>query len=219
MTEQTALLLGRGIYDLNELARLTGRSPDEVSGWALPATAGRHQREALLLPAEGRLFSFLDLVTAIVCAELRGRGVPLGKVRDAREHLADRLHVDRPFAHKEGLRRLATVGRDVYFYEDSDWVDAGKGGQAAFKIVVAPLIRRLKFGADGMAAAWRPVDGILLDPLVQAGAPCLEGTRVSTQFVLSLVEAGEAPEDIADDYELPLKTIKKALDFEYTLAA
>lgn len=219
MTGQVDTLLGQGIYDLCELARLVGRSPDELTGWATSPRAGRTRRDALLIPRQGRLFSFYDLVTAVVTSEFRDRDVPLGKVRDARRFLSKRLEVEWPFAHVDGLKSLATVGRDIYFEDGTTWVDASKGGQAAFEAVVAPLIRRLEFDSEGMAAKWRPVEGVLLNPQIQAGAPCVDGTRLSTHFVLSLVEAGEAVEDVADDYDLPPEAVRRALAYEQTLAA
>lgn len=219
MTAQADVLLGQGIYDVSELARLVGCSPDEVTGWATGTGTGHHRRAPLLLPRQGRLFSFYDLITAVVTAELRSRSVALSTVRDARQFLSVRFEVKWPLAHAQGLDRLATVGKDVYFEDEGSWLDIGKGGQAAFNAVVAPLIRRLEFDSEGMAAMWRPVEGVLLNPQVQAGAPCLEGTRLSTEFVLGLVQAGEAIEDIADDYDLTEKTIRQALDYEQTLAA
>jgi hypothetical protein len=63
-----------------EVARLVQRSPAEVA-----TSAGRTRREdALLTPAQGRLLSFYDLVTAEITAELRRRGVRLDTVPGAR---------------------------------------------------------------------------------------------------------------------------------------
>lgn len=211
----TGSLLGRGIYDVGEIARLVRRSEDEVSGWARSARG----RGGLLLPRSGRLFSFYDLVTAVVIAELRRRDAPLRRIAIARDYLARELDVQWPLAHAAGLDRLASVGRNVYYGEPGDWVDASEGGQIAIQEVVEPLVQRLGFDAVGMASEWRPASGVVVNPRIQAGAPCVEGTRVSTQFLAELVDAGEDPIDIAADYALPIGVVQQALQYETGLAA
>lgn len=209
-------LLGRGIYDVGEIAFLVRRSPSEISTWASPTKAGD---DALLLPRERRLFTFWDLVTAAVTARLLRREVKLARVRYARNYLREEFGVDWPLAHAASLHRLASVGPSVYLQKPDGWVDASEGGQLPFAEVVEPLIHRLDFSVDGMASAWRPVDGVVINPRVQAGTPCVEGTRVATHLLAQLVDAGEDVGDIADDYDLDPALVAEALAFERNLAA
>lgn len=204
-------LLGRGIYDLGEIARLVQRSPAEVSTWAR-STA---RTDALLFPRQSRLFAFPDLVTAVVVAELRGRDVRLDRIRHARHYLATKVESDWPLAHFAALNELATSGASVYVGSKRDWLDASEGGQMAFYEVASPLMRRLEFGRDGLATLWRPVDGIVVNPAIQAGAPCVEGTRISTEFLAELEFVGEEPEDIAHDYDLDIALVSQALRYEH----
>lgn len=214
-TADPGTLLGRGIYDVAEISHLVGRSTYEVSTWSRPTA----DYAALLLPRRGGLFTFYDLITANVTAELRRRGVKLAEIRRSRSYLADDLKVDWPLAHAVGLNILSTVGTDVFVKKD-EWVAAGKGGQRAFGDVIEPLIHRLTFDGDTeMANAWNPHDGVVIKPDVQAGAPCVEGTRISTQLIAELVEAGEHPEDVADDYDLAYPLVLHAVEFEHDLAA
>lgn len=207
-------LLGRGIYDAAEVARLVRRSVDEVAGWA----AATRNQDALLIPRHGRLLSFYDLVTACVVAELRRRDIPLRKIRDSRRTLAAHFAVDWPLAYAASLNGLATLGSDVYALVDQ-WIDAGRGGQSAIQEIVEPLLHRLDFGADGMASLWRPAPGVVVNPLVQAGAPCVSGTRISTEFLAGLVDAGETVDDIARDYSLDPEDVANAVSFERALVA
>lgn len=207
-------LLGRGIYDVAEISRLVRRTPFEVSTWAAKA------ERPLLLPQGRRLFSFHDLITANVVADLRRRGVPLMFIRDARSYLQDDLNgIAWPLAHAAGIRSLATVGRNIYYKKHDTWLDASAGGQLPFAEVTEPLLDHLQFDEDDMAQIWRPVDGIVLDPRVQAGAPCLEGTRLTTQFIAELVEAGDDPADVADDFNVEVSLVGQALQYEAALAA
>lgn len=211
--EHHEALLGRGIYDVGEIARLVRRSVDEVSTWS-------EGERCLLIPQERRVFSFFDLVSAAVVAELRRRGVPLEAVRDARQWLHAELDVPWPLAHAVGLEKLASAGRSVYFLSDCGWLDAGQGGQLPFKTVVDPLIRHLQFDqATAMAIRWRPMDGVVLDPAVQAGAPCVSGTRLTTELVAGLVAAGDDADDIADEYDVDVDLVRQALAYEESLAA
>jgi uncharacterized protein (DUF433 family) len=211
---ESRTLLGKGIYDVDEVARLIRRSDSEVSTWA-------SREVGLLLPQERRVFSFYDLITAALVAELRRRGVPLGKVQAARTWLTTQIDEPWPLAHAVGLRRLASVGRDVYFlHDEAGWLDASLGGQMPFQPVVKPLIRHLDFDpSTRMAARWRPTTGVVLDPTIQAGAPCLEGTRLTTELISDLAAAGEDTEDIAEDYDVDVKLIRQALRYEQQLVA
>lgn len=206
-------LLGRGIYDVAEVARLVRRPTREVAGWTR-GTVG----QSLLRPRAGTMFSFYDLMTAHVTAQLRRRDVPLSKIKDSREYLAKEYQTDWPLAHAEALEKLASAGSDVYERE-GDIVDAAKGGQLAFTLIVGPLLRSIEFDATEMAVRWRPRDGVLIAPTVQAGAPCVDGTRVTTQVLEDLAQRGEDPAVLADDFGLSLAAVQAALAYEQELLA
>ncbi len=195
-------LLGRGIYDLVEAARLIGRDPETVARW----TRGK---QPIYPIARTRFLSFLDVVSLLVVSELVSRAVPRREIRAGAEYLAKTLNTDYPFAHEQ----LATAGA-AFFGKVSDWVDVGKGGQGAFEPVVRDLLRPIEYGADRLAAIWRPRAGVWVNPAVQAGAPCVDGTRVPTRVIAALAEADEDPEDIAEDLHLTLSAVGAALEYE-----
>ena len=56
-----------------------------------------------------------------------------------------------------------------------------------------------------------------IDPEIQAGAPCVEGTRIPT-VVVSQRAAFEGQEAIAFDLEIELSAIEAAVRFEELLA-
>jgi uncharacterized protein (DUF433 family) len=221
-------LLGKGIYDLDEVARLVRRTRDEVAGW----THGTNTGDALLLPSDDRLLSFYDLVTAAVTAELRRREVPLVKIRDARHYLAEDYGLAWPLASAAALGDLASVGTDVYVRSRRKqvapgvrevaagrWVDASRGGQEAFPSIIRPLLRRIEFDEDRMAERWLPAKGVVIDPRIQAGAPCIAGTRLTTELVADLVAEGDDPADVARDYDVTPAAVDAALAYERGLIA
>jgi uncharacterized protein (DUF433 family) len=209
MTTVTSALIGRGIYDPTEAARLVRVHPDALARW----TTGKYP---LVTPAFERFFDFEDLVSLLVIAELWRRNVQTSEIRRGIEVLAEELGVDRPLAHIDAPKRLATVGR-AFFANIGEWADAGKGFQLAFQPMIEPVLRPLEYDIHGMAHLWRPLELVTATPTVQAGTPCVEATRVPTTTVDGLVHVGEDIEDIAFDLDLEIEQIEAAVRFESAL--
>ncbi len=205
----SGVLLGRGIYDPAEAARLLRVHPDTLARW----TTAKHR---LVTPAFEQFFDFEDLVSLLVISELWRRNVHTSEIQRGMEVLAEELGVDRPLAHIDAPRQLATVGR-AFFANIGEWADAGKGFQLAFQPVIEPVLRPLEYDTHGMAHLWRPLPLVAATPVVQAGTPCVEATRVPTSTIEGLVHAGEQVEDIAFDLDLEIDQIEAALRFEAAL--
>ncbi|HJR86555.1 MAG TPA: DUF433 domain-containing protein [Acidimicrobiia bacterium] len=196
-------LIGRGIYDVVDVARLVGRDPETISRW----TGGR---EALHQVRAKPLFTFLDMISLWVISELITRGVSKYELRAGRDYLATKLETQFPFAHK----RLATVGGAFFGELAAEWIDVGKSGQRAFQTVIEDYVRPIEFGADDLAAIWRPRGGVWINPSVQAGSPCIDGTRVPTALLAALVAEDEDPQNLAADFDLDVGQVEAALKFE-----
>jgi uncharacterized protein (DUF433 family) len=56
-------------------------------------------------------------------------------------------------------------------------------------------------------------DRITLNPAMLGGKPCVAGTRISVQFVLERLSAGESLEQIASDYRQNIDDLKQAVRF------
>jgi uncharacterized protein (DUF433 family) len=209
MKDVAGTLIGRGIYDATEASRLARVHPEVLARW----TTGKH---SLVTPAFEQLFDFEDLVSLLVIAQLWQREVHITEIRRGIEVLREELGVDRPLAHVDAPSRLATVGR-AFFANIGEWADAGKGFQLAFQPMIEPVLRPLEYDSDGMAQLWRPVDLVTATPVVQAGTPCVEATRVPTTTIDGLVRVGEDIEDIAFDLDLQIEQIEAALRFESAL--
>lgn len=207
-------LLGRGIYDSGEVARLAKVAPRDVSRWAGDVARGG----GLLFPVDRRLFNFWDLLTAHVTADLLARAVPLHSIRDARDYLQQFADGPWPLAHLAGLSRLAHVGEHVYVDAngEGDWIDATLSGQAPLRTVIQPYLKLLavSFDPEGLASSWQPCEGIILQPRVQAGSPCVQGTRVPTQLLADMNRQNESVEDLASAYGLDRDLVQRAVDYE-----
>lgn len=195
-------MLGKGVYDLVDVARLIRRQPETVARW----TQG--ERSLHTVPPSA-WFCFLDVISLYVISELRKRCIPLRDIRRGGEYLADKLDTRHPFAHQ----RLATVG-GAFFGELGNWYDLGKRGQGTFEIMIEKVLNPIEYGLDDLAAIWRPTEGVWVNPLIQAGSPCIDGTRVPTRVVAGMAAAGEPTEDIAHDFALEIPQVEAALAYE-----
>ncbi len=207
----TTTLVGSGVYDAQEMSHLLAEHMDCIVRWATPDACGR---PAIVAPSLGRSFSFLDLVSVAIVSELYRRQVAEVEIRSGVEYLRQRTGHERPLAHRTVTESLATSG--VAWLADLDhggWYDIGKGGQGTFEEVVKLYLRRLTYDDVGVASIWRPAPLVVLDPRVQAGAPCLEGTRIPTEIVVTMAEAEDAA-IVASELNLSVEQIEAAVDFE-----
>ncbi len=207
--------LNRGMYDIVEAARLVGVSPGTIVRWSDRTSS----RPALVIPSLGGLYSFHDLISLNVVAQLARRRVPLVDIAVGIRTLADDLQTATPLAHRELESRIATVGRRFFARPptEAEWIDAGQGGQRAFQTIVEPALRQLEYGPDHLASIWRPHERVWLNPRVQAGASCIDRTRIPTATMLQIVESGDDVHDVAGDYDIDLEDVIAALQFERSL--
>jgi uncharacterized protein (DUF433 family) len=209
VSELRGPLLGAGIYDVVDVAWLIRRDPSTVARW----TSRRRGVRPFLVPSHGGLFSFHDLISLYVISELLERGVKRKAIIAGGDYMARKLGTDRPYAHEH----QATVGAAFFAEIDNEWLDVGKGGQAAFPEIIEPLLQPIDFGTNGLAILWRPAPGVTLDPGVQSGTPCVEGTRVPTDLLSALLsqEAEESEiELLADDYQLSAEDVRLAVAYQ-----
>lgn len=176
-------------------AALSGASLRQLSHW-------RSGETPLMRPAKhvrgGRVgYSFADVVALRTVVYLRGRDVPLQRVRKAVVAL-------RGMGEDEHLSRykLIAVGKDVVWREDAEQAVALTGQPRNY--VIAEMVDILA-GFDNMRGSKvvplrTPVPGVNVDPDVRSGYPVIAGTRVPYDLVSSLLDDGLAPAEIADVY-------------------
>jgi uncharacterized protein (DUF433 family) len=210
-----ATMLGRGLYDAAEIGHLLGHDPEWVVRWSTPSVAG----PAPVVPTFDRLFSVADLVSFRVVAIVRANGISDRHLRHGVETLRSWTGRERPLAQQRVVTSLATSGNS--FLSDlasGELEDIGRGGQGVFQDVVRIHLTRITFAADGEAERWNPAEGVVIDPAIQAGAPCIIGTRVPTATVASLLAEVDA-EELALDFDVTVEAITLAERFEHRLAA
>ena len=218
-----------GIYEVPEAARILHtdlRLPDIRStvrsthllrwirfGLAHPSLAQIPGREILI--------SFEDLISMRVIAFLRALDYSFPKIRKAEGELRKITGHLRPFA-TERIWAEKEGAVDIFAEIASSLLTASRSGQLAFvELVRENLINvhGLTFDERGIAETWTPKLGILLNPKVQFGRPCIAGTRIPTSDLAGMVKAGDTVEFLAASYRIEPVQIENAITWEEELAA
>lgn len=164
------------------------------------------------VPGRQLLLTFEDLISMRIIAALRAAGVSFRKIHIAENWLRSYTEHRRPFA----TEMLWTERSDVFIELKRQYIAASKFGQYAFEILEEYLmpVHGLMFDKSGIAILWEPRDGILFDPLVQFGAPCIKGTRIPTDALWSMVKAGDSMDFVASSYDLSVREVEEAVAWE-----
>ena len=208
--------LRRGLYGLNELTTYLSfdwvpLSDSNVARWAqrgLSALEHRPRRSD---------YSFADLIGLFVVRNLLDVGLGLGEIRNAESYLRERYGLEHPFLSVE----LKTDGVDVFYDAAPSIADqltaANRWGQEVFE----PTITRALTGVgykDGIASYWSPTAGVVLDPTIQFGEPCIEETGLTTRQLATLAQKSDVlPVELAHRYRIPQLSVERALAFERKL--
>jgi uncharacterized protein (DUF433 family) len=165
--------------------------------------------------------SFLNLVEAHVLSGLRRvHHIPLPKIRRVLDWVSKRLKLSRPLAEA----RFATDGVTLYVDHIAQLIDADKGGQLAMREVIETYLRRVERDPLGVPVKLYPFTRkepsadadrtVVIDPAIAFGRPVLAGTRVPTAILADRFKAGDALQELADDYRTTPQAIEEALRCE-----
>lgn len=225
MTEVDTKPTFAGIYGIPDAALYLSISPPFANGHKVSTTNLRYwirtgvpDIPASVYPTRQRFITFLDLVSMRMVAMLRSEGVKLHEIRTAERYLREEFGLQWPFA----TQSLWTYSHNVFVHFEEYILTASKYGQQAMDFIKGWLREvRIDMGFDGngLPLFWCPYERISLDPKIQFGEPCIQGTRVSTHTIWSNVIAGDSPELVARLYDLTINDIERAVEWEERLDA
>jgi uncharacterized protein (DUF433 family) len=210
--------LRRGVYGLGELTNYLSFGHDRslsastVARWAKLTSAMPEHR-----PRRPD-YSFADLVSLLVVRNLVWLGLRPHSIRDAEEHLRARYGHEHPFLSV----RLKTDGVDVFYDALPSFGDqltaANLGGQEVLRPAITRALKGVAY-ERGMATAWSPANGVVLDPTIQFGAPCIAETGITTSQMAALTHFQDVgPKELAQTYRLEEQDVRRALNFERKLS-
>jgi uncharacterized protein (DUF433 family) len=165
--------------------------------------------------------SFFNLVEAHVLSGLRRvHHIPLPKIRRALDWVSKRLKLSRPLAEA----RFATDGISLYVEQIAQLIDVDKDGQLAMREVIEAYLHRVERDPLGVPIklymftrndpAVDAERAVVIDPAIAFGRPVLAGTRVPTAILADRFKAGDALQELADDYRTTPQAIEEALRCE-----
>ncbi|MBX6364813.1 MAG: DUF433 domain-containing protein [Gemmatimonadetes bacterium] len=226
-------LVGRGIFTVEEAARLLRESPAGVRRWAFGyerCRAGRAVHYPPLIVTElpeiegGRALTFLELVELMCIRGFRRAGVRWHLVRRAAATAARVFGTSHPFA----LRRFFVDPAGIYgLLEEEDGseslLELSGGAQYALDALIRPYLGQLDFDPSDIAERWWPLghEGrIAVDPRIAFGHPTIAGTGIPAETLAAAVDAERGDrERVAWLYRIPVRDVDAALRFREWLAA
>jgi uncharacterized protein (DUF433 family) len=205
--------LESGFYALRDLRAFVA-----IDGSAADAERVPQWLRATLNPVDRRPrhpdYSFADLISLFVVRELLRKGVAAHTIRDAEIWLRRKWKTERPFISGE----IQTDGRGIFVDDNlvaGQIESADRHGQQVLRELVRERLTRVHYH-EGSAAYWTPVNGVLIDPRVQFGAPVLTGTRLTTGLVSAAArELGR--ERAAQRFRIAADDVTRAVRFEKRL--
>lgn len=211
-----------GIYEAKEAsmyiaATLRSDTPLNITSRKVIYWIRRGLTDTSLAPIPGRelLLTFEDVISMRVIAALRAAGVKFSKIYEAEDWLRKVTQHPRPFA----TEMLWTEKSDIFVEIKRQMIAASRSGQFAFKILEEYLIpvHGLIFNKKHVAQSWEPRQNILIDPLIQFGAPCIKGTRIPTRTLWGMVMGGDTIEYVTQSFHLTNELVGNAIAWENAL--
>jgi len=212
-TWQKRLLLPA--YQVSSAAAYAKVSPATVRNWQKNAATGA----AISSREHGVCLSYLQLQELAVVSAMRRLGVKLPAIRVARDYLSQILKIEFPFSDE----RVKSDGQNILLKADTHigkplrLLVADKGGQYAWPEIIGDKFAEFEYEKN-TAMRWHLAGDkpIVIDPRICFGAPAVQG--VQTWVIRGREKAGEAIEDIADDFGISVENVMAALEFEKSLA-
>ena len=209
-----------GIYDVPEVARYIKATIDpdvliSVDSTKLIRWIRRGVASPNLVGIPGRelLIGFQDLISMRIVTALRAVGVRWSEIDLAEKWLRNETGQERPFA----TEYLWTGHGHIFVDWTERLINASQHGQMALAILKDYLIpvHGLIFNErTHVATSWEPIQGIILEPLIQFGSPCVKGTRIPARTVSGMIDAGDSLEFVAKSYGLSKEEVEAACEWE-----
>ncbi len=166
------------------------------------------------------MLSFWNLVEAHVVRALRTEhAVSVKALRKALDYAGKELGIDRLLLHQD--LRTAKAGR-LFLERYGQLIDLSASGQLAMRKVFEEHLKRIEWDEwqfpvrlyPFLSSASSGERVIAIDPAIAFGRPAMTGAGVSTRAIADRIDAGEAAEDVAEDYGLSTSEIEQAVVYE-----
>lgn len=224
--------IGRGVYSLPEAERLL-RIPRKrirrwMEGYAFTSSGQRHHSSPIIASDLGRhagelALSFADLIEVRFLDAFLEHGVSWKSIRIAAARARELLGSSHPFSTKtfktDGRYILAEIAAPGEVPELLNLVK----NQYEFQKVVSPLLfAGIEWNPFDAPDRWYPMAprrGVVIDPARAFGAPIVVDGAVPTYILASAAKAEGSMRMAAAVYDVPLRAVRAAVEFETRYAA
>jgi len=188
-----------------------------LSWWA---RKGLGEPSSIGAESEPRFFNFLELISFRMVATMRAHGILSHDIQLAHRLLQQRWGWNYPFA----MEPIWICSPDVFVEIQGVPVAVTKFWQSALELIrdfLTPIendFHGLTFDIEQQATTWTPSNGVLLNPKIQFGEPCIKGTRVPTETIWAFYQAGDSIDTLSRMYGLPKSKIESAITWEEKIA-
>ena len=202
-------------YRVVDAGRYAGVSAQSIGHWHF-----RRGRSGVALPGRSRResLSYYQLIEVAFVATFRNLGIPLQRIRKAREYAAQVLNSEYPFAEHSWMTEGYHVLLDLRNIEGETFIGrlvaADRHGQVGWKDVISDRFDQFDY-EDDIALVWHlrnRSNPVLIDPRVSFGAPTVKG--IPTWALKGRWDAGESILEIQDDFGLSGDEVRYGLLFE-----
>lgn len=214
------------LYSRVEAARLIGVSNSTMEGYVSPKVrdgGARTSQPIIKVPKDqGSRLSFNNLVEAYVLKLLRWRhDVSMQAVRRAADYAEKQMGIEGLLRRKE--LRLGKAGDLFWDHYLGELENLTRGGQLAMRKLVEDGLQRIDWDQKTslplrlfphIAGIDPSKRSIVIDPSIAFGRPTITGKGLPTWAVSERIDAGETPEDVAEDYGITNDQLIDALIYE-----
>ena len=213
-------------YSVAEAARYLKVAPATLRSWfagrPYQRVTGLAHSAPLIRPASNPppTLSFWNLIEAHVLRSLRtDHGVRMDALRRAISYSQQSLKIERLLLSPQ----LRTDAGKLLLERYGELIELSASGQIAMRRLLKEHLDRVEWDkwkfpvrlypvtSSEMMAAGRPIS---IDPHIAFGRPVLAQRGVTTGVIVERIDAGEAPADLAADYDLSIGEIEEAVLYE-----
>jgi uncharacterized protein (DUF433 family) len=219
-------VLDREMYTEAAAARLLGVAQNTLNYWLEGGTRrGKVYRPVIRVEPRGERadVTWGEFLEAGLLREYRRRHVPMQELRDFIDKVRALYGSPYPLADLRpyvGGRELLVEAQDQAGLDPDFCLIALVRDQPVLTPVAESFVQRVTWDGD-VAAEWRPHDDRLspvrMDPRVRFGLPAVDGVRTEVLWEHSV--SGETEDDIADEFELQVESVRWALAYETSARA
>lgn len=213
-------------YTLAEAARYLKVAPATLRSWCVgrpyPKGSGVAHSSPLIHLAKNPppTLSFWNLIEAHVLRSLRtDHGVSMDALRRSIRYAQQSLKIDRLLLRPE----LCTDAGKLLLEHYGQLIELSASGQIAMRRLFSEHLARVQwdewkfpvrlypFASSEVFAGAKPIS---IDAHVAFGRPILVDKGVTTSAIAERIDAGETPEELAQDYDLTVNQVEEAVLYE-----